>query len=73
MTGSIENMRSYFYGVQTSGSIFPAKAEREETRLHSDLKLMEQIATYNQKPQRMAPGASVRRDTQGSFRLKNTR
>ena len=43
MTDSIENMRIHFYGVQGSGSIFPAKAEREETRLHSDLKLMEQI------------------------------
>lgn len=43
MTDSIENMRIHFYGVQGSGSIFPAKAEREETQLHSDLKLLEQI------------------------------
>ena len=40
---TIENMRIHFYGVQGSGSIFPARAEREETRLHSDLKLLEQI------------------------------
>lgn len=40
---TIENMRIHLYGVQGSGSIFPAKAEREETRLHSDLKLLEQI------------------------------
>ncbi len=40
---TFENMRIHFYGVQGSGSIFPAKAEREETRLHSDLKLLEQV------------------------------
>lgn len=39
----INNLRIHFYGVQGSGSIFPAKAEREETQLHSDLKLLEQI------------------------------
>jgi len=42
---TIENMRIHFYGVQGSGSIFPAKAERAETRLHSDLQLLEQIFT----------------------------
>jgi phosphoribosyl 1,2-cyclic phosphodiesterase len=40
---TIDNMRIHFYGVQGSGSIFPAKAEREETRLHSDLQLLEQV------------------------------
>jgi phosphoribosyl 1,2-cyclic phosphodiesterase len=38
-----ENMRIHFYGVQGSGSIFPSKAERDETKLHSDLQLLEQV------------------------------
>jgi hypothetical protein len=33
MTDEIENMRIHFYGVQGSGSVFPAKAEREAARL----------------------------------------
>ena len=49
MLGSFDNMRIHFYGVQGSGSIFPAKAEREEFRLHSDVKLMEQIFASLQK------------------------
>lgn len=40
---AIENMRIHFYGVQGSGSIFPERAEREETRRHSDLELLEQV------------------------------
>ena len=40
---TIENMRIHFYGVQGSGSIFPARAEREETRKHSDLQLLEEV------------------------------
>ncbi len=39
----IENLRIHFYGVQGSGSIFPARAEREETQLHSDLQLLQQV------------------------------
>ena len=40
---TIKNMRIHFYGVQGSGSIFPEKAEREETRMYSDLELLEQV------------------------------
>lgn len=39
----IENLRIHFYGVQGSGSIFPARAERETTQLHSDLHLLRQV------------------------------
>ena len=46
MTDQIENMRIHFYGVQGSGSVFPAKAEREAARLRSDLKLLEQVGTH---------------------------
>lgn len=53
---AIQNMRIHFYGVQGSGSVFPAKAEREETRLHSDLKLLEQI--FNQINEHKASGAN---------------
>lgn len=42
---SFENMRIHFYGVQGSGSIFPARAERAETRKHGDLQLLEKIFT----------------------------
>ncbi len=40
---NIENLRIHFYGVQGSGSIFPGKTEREETRKHSDLALLQQV------------------------------
>ncbi|MFT5571238.1 MAG: hypothetical protein ACI9FR_000146 [Cryomorphaceae bacterium] len=30
MKQDITNMRVHFYGVQGSGSVFPAKAERDE-------------------------------------------
>ena len=43
MKQEITNMRVHFYGVQGSGSVFPAKAERDESRLHSDLQLLEQV------------------------------
>ena len=39
----IENLRIHFYGVQGSGSIFPARAEREIYQQHSDLKLLQQV------------------------------
>jgi phosphoribosyl 1,2-cyclic phosphodiesterase len=39
----IENLRIHFYGVQGSGSIFPAKAERMETQEFSDLNLLTQV------------------------------
>jgi len=39
-------MRIHFYGVQGSGSVFPAKAEREEARLHSDLQLLELVFSH---------------------------
>lgn len=51
MTDQIENMRIHFYGVQGSGSVFPAKAEREAARLHSDLKLLTQMAKHMQSCQ----------------------
>jgi phosphoribosyl 1,2-cyclic phosphodiesterase len=51
---SFENMRIHFYGVQGSGSIFPARAERAETRRHADLHLLEQI--FSQLEQESAGG-----------------
>jgi phosphoribosyl 1,2-cyclic phosphodiesterase len=43
MKQDFTNMRIHFYGVQGSGSVFPAKAERDESRLHSDLQLLEKV------------------------------
>ena len=39
----IENLRIHFYGVQGSGSVFPARAERAETQQHADLNLLQQV------------------------------
>ena len=39
----IDNMRVHFYGVQGSGSIFPSKLERDESRKLSDLDLLKQV------------------------------
>ncbi len=44
----IKNMRIHFYGVQGSGSIFPSKSERDESRKLSDLELLEQVFTLLQ-------------------------
>ena len=39
----IKNLRIHFYGVQGSGSIFPSRAERQVTQLHSDLQLLQRV------------------------------
>lgn len=39
----INNMRIHFYGVQGSGSVFPAKSERDNHRLYSDLQLLQRV------------------------------
>ena len=36
-------MRIHFYGVQGSGSVFPSKAERAQSREQADMHLLEQI------------------------------
>ena len=48
MSDEIENLRIHFYGVQGSGSVFPSRAEREETRRHSDVHLLEQVFKHLQ-------------------------
>ncbi len=55
----IENLRTHFYGVQGSGSIFPAKAERMETQEFSDLNLL----THVFQDIRLHAGADNKLDT----------
>ncbi|MFT6408876.1 MAG: phosphoribosyl 1,2-cyclic phosphodiesterase [Arenicella sp.] len=43
MIGDIKNLRIHFYGVQGSGSVFPAKEERDVIRQNSDLDLLEKV------------------------------
>lgn len=42
-TTPIQNLRIRFYGVQGSGSIFPARAERQALMEHSDTRLLQNV------------------------------
>lgn len=73
----IENMRIHFYGVQGSGSIFPAREEREVTRLHSDLNLLQRVfedlraqaaANNGQLDLESAIGGQINRKTLSRYR-----
>jgi len=45
MSKPIKNLRIHFYGVQGSGSIFPAKAERAEIRQRTEVQMLEEVFT----------------------------
>lgn len=49
MTKPIENLRIHFYGIQGSGSTFPAKAERAEIRKRTEIEMLEEVFIQLQK------------------------
>ncbi len=52
MSEPIDNLRIHFYGIQGSGSIFPAKAERAEIRQRTEIHMLEEVFKRMEKEQR---------------------